>query len=109
MIELLKKPQTIYAGFDPTADSLHVGNLLIITTLIRFLREGHQVICLIGDGTASIGDPSGKSTERPLMTQEEINRNADGISSDLNKIFANHFKYFWKRSSNHKTELREPM
>lgn len=97
----------MYAGFDPTADSLHIGNLLVIMALIRLLRDGHRVICVVGDATAAIGDPSGKSEERPLLDDDVIAINSDGVSSDLNKIFANHFKYFWKPNFN--SPLNDPM
>ena len=58
------KPTTVYAGFDPTAPSLHVGNLLVLTSLLHFHRAGHQVVILLGGATARIGDPSGKNSER---------------------------------------------
>ena len=58
------KPTTVYAGFDPTAGSLHVGNLLVLTSLLHFHRAGHQVVILLGGATARIGDPSGKNTDR---------------------------------------------
>ncbi|KAI1295329.1 Tyrosine--tRNA ligase, mitochondrial [Halotydeus destructor] len=105
--ELLKQQQTFYGGFDPTADSLHLGNLLVVITLIHLLRDGHRVICLIGDGTASIGDPSGKNSERPVLEQDQIETNSLGISSDLSKVFANHFKYFWKPKF--KSNLNDPI
>ena len=57
---------TLYCGFDPTADSLHIGHLLPLTMLMRFQRAGHRPIALIGGGTGMIGDPSGRSTERSL-------------------------------------------
>ena len=103
--------QTLYAGFDPTADSLHFGNLLVLMTLLRFVRQGHRVICLIGDATASLGDPSGRSKERPEISQQEIDSNSRGVSSDINKVFANHFKYFWKNTSSSANvpPLNDPM
>ena len=58
------EPRCVYAGFDPTADSLHVGNLMVIMALLRAQRAGHQPIGLVGGATAKIGDPSGKSSER---------------------------------------------
>ena len=103
-----EKPQTFYAGFDATADSLHLGNLITLITLIHVLREGHRVICVIGDATALIGDPSGKSGERPLLSEEEVDRNAVQISSDISKVFSNHVKYFWKRDFKDKP-IHEPM
>lgn len=62
----LEKPITLYCGFDPTADSMHIGSLLPIVTLMRFHRAGHRVICLTGGGTGLIGDPSGKRNERTM-------------------------------------------
>lgn len=91
--------QRIYAGFDPTADSLHFGNLLPVMCLLHLSREGHQPICVIGDATASIGDPSGRTHEREALSPEVINANCSVVASDLNKVFANHFKYFCKSSS----------
>lgn len=107
MHQLLAHPQTCYAGFDPTSDSLHIGNLLVVISMIHLLRDGHQVICVIGDGTAAIGDPSGKSTDRPLLDAATIGTNSERISSQLSRIFANHFKYFWKPKF--KAPLNDPM
>lgn len=105
--DLFKTQQTVYAGFDPTADSLHIGNLVVLMTLIHLIRDGHKIICVIGDATASVGDPSGKDSERPVLAHDVIEENCRGISSDLNKIFSNHLKYFWKPKYN--TPLNEPM
>lgn len=68
---------TGYAGFDPTADSLHIGNLVPITMLIHLQRAGHKPIALVGGATGMVGDPSGKSDERKLMTEAEINYNLE--------------------------------
>lgn len=68
----LKSPITLYAGFDPTADSFHVGNLVIIMTLRRFQLAGHKVIALVGGGTGLIGDPSGRANERSLNPTEVV-------------------------------------
>ena len=57
--ELLKTPQTIYCGFDPSASSLHIGNFVMISLLMRFQRAGHKVIAVVGGATGMIGDPSG--------------------------------------------------
>ena len=97
--EALLQRQHIYAGFDATADSLHFGNLLPVMCLLHLTREGHQPICVIGDATASIGDPSGRQDERPPLSEEAIKANSAFIAADLSKVFANHFKYFWKASS----------
>ncbi|MDD4212998.1 MAG: tyrosine--tRNA ligase, partial [Bacilli bacterium] len=64
--ERLKNPITLYCGFDPTADSMHIGSLLPIVTLMRFHRVGHRVIALTGSATGLIGDPSGKKTQRQM-------------------------------------------
>ncbi len=74
---------TVYSGFDPTADSLHVGHLLQICTLRRLQLAGHHPIALAGGGTGFIGDPGGKSTERALLTPEELAHNVQGIRSQL--------------------------
>lgn len=105
--ELLLQQQRIYCGFDPTSDSLHFGNLLPVICLLQLTREGHQPICVIGDATASIGDPSGRVREREALSGEIIKENSQSISSDLSKVFANHFKYFWKAS--HNSPLNDPM
>lgn len=69
---LEEKPITLYCGFDPTADSLHIGSLVPIITLMRFHRAGHRVIALVGGGTGLVGDPSGKKTERSLNDKETV-------------------------------------
>jgi tyrosyl-tRNA synthetase len=71
---------TLYCGFDPTSDSLHVGSLLPLLTLRRFQRAGHRVIAVVGGATGMIGDPSGKSAERSLLTYEQVERNKEGIA-----------------------------
>jgi tyrosyl-tRNA synthetase len=79
-------PVTLYAGFDPTADSLHVGNLVPLFALRRFQLHGHHPIALAGGSTGMIGDPSGKSDERNLLTPEQLARNLDGIRPQLAKF-----------------------
>src|SRR5215470_19360857 len=74
---LNEKPRTLYAGFDPTADSLHVGSLLPLLMLRRFQQAGHKPIALIGGATGMIGDPSGKSEERNLLSEAELRSNVD--------------------------------
>lgn len=81
--ELEKGPMTLYCGFDPTADSLHVGSLLPILGLAHFQRAGHRPLVLVGGGTGMIGDPSGKTAERSLLTAEEVERNVAGIRKQL--------------------------
>ena len=65
-----------YVGFDPTASSLHIGNLVPVMGLAHLQRAGHKPIALVGGGTGLIGDPSGKATERQLLSEEEIESNA---------------------------------
>jgi tyrosyl-tRNA synthetase len=72
---------TLYAGFDPTSDSLHVGSLLPLLTLRRFQLAGHRPIAVVGGATGMIGDPSGKSQERNLLDDEQIGHNLRGISA----------------------------
>ncbi len=74
---------TAYIGFDPTADSLHIGNLMQIITLTRLQSAGHKPIVLIGGATGMIGDPSGKSTERNLLSIDEIEKNKNAIKNQL--------------------------
>jgi tyrosyl-tRNA synthetase len=74
---------TVYVGFDPTADSLHVGHLVGLVALQRFQQAGHRPIALVGGGTSLIGDPSGKEAERPLLSREETEANAAGIRRQL--------------------------
>jgi tyrosyl-tRNA synthetase len=80
---LASGPVTLYAGFDPTADSLHVGNLVPLLALRRFQLAGHHPIALAGGATGCIGDPSGKSAERQLQTREQINHNIEQIKKQL--------------------------
>ncbi len=75
--ELLRRRVTCYIGFDPTASSFHVGNLVPIMSLAHMQRQGHRPIALVGGGTGLVGDPSGKDQMRQIMTYEEIERNAE--------------------------------
>ena len=75
-----------YVGFDPTAPSLHIGNLVPVMALAHLQRAGHKPIALVGGGTGLIGDPSGKASERPLATIEEIESNARAIASQLERF-----------------------
>src|SRR3990172_5053085 len=76
--QLLKGPVTCYIGFDPTASSFHVGNLVPIMSLAYMQKYGHRPIALVGGGTGLVGDPSGKDEMRQIMTYEEIRQNAEG-------------------------------
>ncbi|MDP4459967.1 tyrosine--tRNA ligase [Staphylococcus hyicus] len=85
---LLNKEQVkLYCGADPTADSLHIGHLLPYLTLRRFQDYGHRPIVLIGGGTGMIGDPSGKSEERVLQTEAQIECNVKGIQNQMSQLF----------------------
>ncbi len=84
--QLLKESTTGYIGFDPTADSLHIGSLAQIMTLVHFQRCGHRPIALVGGATGMIGDPSGKKEERKLLSLDEIQHNADCIKIQLEKF-----------------------
>jgi tyrosyl-tRNA synthetase len=77
---------TVYVGFDPTASSLHVGSLLPIMALARLQRAGHTPIALVGGGTGLIGDPSGKSQERTLLSVEDVDANARGMRAQLERF-----------------------
>lgn len=86
--ERLEKPITLYCGFDPTADSLHVGSLLPLITLLRFKNAGHNVLPLIGGATGMIGDPSGKSQERTLNSLDTIDNFKQSISKQINQLLS---------------------
>jgi tyrosyl-tRNA synthetase len=77
---------TAYVGFDPTAPSLHIGNLVPVMGLVHLQRSGHRPIALVGGGTGMIGDPSGRSTERQLMSLDEISANARAIEKQLSQF-----------------------
>jgi tyrosyl-tRNA synthetase len=85
--ELLNKEMTTgYIGFDPTADSLHVGSLAQIMTLVRFQLAGHKPLALVGGATGMVGDPSGKSAERNLLNADTLNKNIEGIKKQLQQF-----------------------
>ena len=79
--------RTIYVGFDPTADSLHLGSLIPVMALAHAQRHGHRPLVLVGGGTGLIGDPSGKTSERTLLTRERTEENAAGIRKQLARFF----------------------
>jgi tyrosyl-tRNA synthetase len=83
---LEKQPRTVYAGFDPTAESLHVGSLLPLMMLRRFQQAGHKPIAVVGGATGMIGDPSGKSQERNLLSVEVIERNLAGLREQMQRF-----------------------
>ncbi|XP_060891833.1 tyrosine--tRNA ligase, mitochondrial [Labrus mixtus] len=86
--------QTVYCGFDPTADSLHVGNLLAVIGLLHFRDAGHHVLAVLGGATAQIGDPSGKTNEREPLSLDAVEANTRGVRESLQRIFANHELHF---------------
>jgi tyrosyl-tRNA synthetase len=79
-------PLSAYIGFDPTASSLHVGSLVPIMTLVHLQRFGHRPVALVGGGTGMIGDPSGKTSERKLLTPEQVAANAAGVREQLERF-----------------------
>lgn len=90
-VELLKKllnggKVTVYTGTDPTADSLHIGHCVPCTILRRFQQAGHKVIVLVGGATAAIGDPTGKTDMRPMLTKEQLEHNIEGIKRAYSKF-----------------------
>jgi len=84
--QLLKEPTSGYIGFDPTADSLHIGHLAQIMTLLNFQRAGHKPYALVGGATGMVGDPSGKSAERNLLSEEVLQHNVDCVRRQLEKF-----------------------
>lgn len=84
--QLLKEATTAYIGFDPTADSLHIGSMVQIILLVHLKNFGHQPIALVGGATGMIGDPSGKSDERNLLNEEVLAKNVAGIKSVLSRF-----------------------
>ena len=86
IIKLFKKKQTIYCGFDPSAKSMHVGNYLLISILMRLQRAGHRIIAVVGGGTGMIGDPSGKLTERKFLSKDDISENTNLVRKQLERF-----------------------
>lgn len=85
---LLKKGVVFYAGFDATADSLHIGSLVLIMAMAHLQKAGHIPIALLGGGTTMIGDPSGKTEMRPILSRKEIEKNGEKILLQLKKILS---------------------
>jgi tyrosyl-tRNA synthetase len=87
MKELLEKEKiTFYIGFDPTADSLHVGHFIAMMLMAHMQRAGHRPVALVGGGTAMVGDPSGKTDMRKMLTKEDIAHNSECIKSQLSRL-----------------------
>ena len=114
LYEQLKEPTTLYVGFDPTADSLHIGHYIPIMAMAHMQRAGHRPIALMGAGTGMVGDPSGKTDMRKMMTVETIDANVEAIKKQMSRfldfgeggaIIANNAD--WLRSLNYIDFLRE--
>lgn len=110
--EITDTPRTFYLGVDPTADSMHVGQLQGILVLRRFLEAGHKLVLIVGDGTGMIGDPGGKSAERNLLDFETVDANARALSEQFRRIMGGHdfemvFNSQWLREINYMTFLRD--
>ena len=86
LYEQLKNPTTFYVGFDPTADSLHIGHYIPIMAMAHMQKAGHKPIALMGGGTAMIGDPSGKTSMRKMLTTETIDQNVECIKKQMSRF-----------------------
>jgi tyrosyl-tRNA synthetase len=84
--QLLKEPTAVYIGFDPTADSLHIGSLVPIILLVHLQRTGHKPVALVGGATGMVGDPSGKSAERNLLDEATLEKNIAGLRRQLGRF-----------------------
>src|SRR6476619_2009316 len=84
--QLTKEPTSGYIGFDPTADSLHIGSLIPIILLVHLQNYGHKPIALVGGATGMVGDPSGKSEERNFLSEEVLQRNLGCVQKQLEKF-----------------------
>ena len=84
--QLLKEVTTGYIGFDPTSDSLHIGSLVPIILLMHLQKAGHKPIALVGGATGMVGDPTGKSDERNLLNEDQLQKNLEGITKQLSKF-----------------------
>jgi tyrosyl-tRNA synthetase len=84
--QLQKEMTTAYVGFDPTADSLHIGSLVPILLLVHLQKAGHKPIALVGGATGMVGDPSGKSEERNMLSEDVLTRNLEGVRKQLEKF-----------------------
>ena len=82
-----KQSISVYCGVDPTGDSMHVGHLIPFMILKRFQLAGHHPYMLIGGGTGSIGDPSGRKTERVLQTMDKVQHNVECLTAQLTRLF----------------------
>lgn len=88
LAEVVDQPRTLYWGVDPSADSMHVGQLMGVVVLRRFIEHGHKVIIIMGGGTGMVGDPGGKSQERNLLSDEMVGANTEALRKQFKKLFA---------------------
>ena len=86
LYEQLKSPTTFYVGFDPTADSLHIGHYIPIMAMAHMQKAGHRPIALMGGGTAMIGDPTGRTDMRQMITKEQIQHKCDCFKEQMSKF-----------------------
>ena len=84
--KLAEQPLKVYCGFDPTSDSLHLGNMVAMMGLAWFQRFGHTPVAIVGGATGRVGDPSGKSQERPQLDDATIEKNLQGIRRNLERF-----------------------
>uniref|UniRef100_A0A915K4Q9 Tyrosine--tRNA ligase n=1 Tax=Romanomermis culicivorax TaxID=13658 RepID=A0A915K4Q9_ROMCU len=84
----------VYLGFDPTTDSLHIGNLITLNAALHLFANGFEIYILIGGGTCKLGDPSGRNTDRPAIDWATVKKNSDSIAQQIQNLFANFTKYF---------------
>lgn len=112
LIEKLKhegKQALVYAGFDPTGNSLHLGHLGVLSLMSKFEDAGHRVVAIVGTGTAFIGDPTGKNEMRKMLDSETIEANAIGIENDINRVIPDitFIRNEWLKHLNLQTFMRE--
>ncbi|XP_056338569.1 tyrosine--tRNA ligase, mitochondrial isoform X1 [Oenanthe melanoleuca] len=96
LLEPGRPPLAAYCGFDPTADSLHVGHLLPVMALLHFQRAGHDVIAVVGGATARLGDPSGRERAREPLPAGRVRAQARALRAGLERLFGNHRELFWE-------------
>ncbi len=84
--KLLSQPTTIYQGFDPSADSFHAGQIIYLTAFRHLLNAGHKIIFLLGGGTGLVGDPTGKDKSRPMMSENEVQKNTAALEKQAKKL-----------------------
>ncbi|KAJ2490550.1 tyrosyl-tRNA synthetase, partial [Coemansia sp. RSA 2052] len=105
----LQAPVGVYCGVDPTADSLHLGNMVALMGLLHFHLAGHQALPLVGNATGMIGDPSGRSSERVALGQSTLARNVAGIETQLERFFRRGTEYAIQRMPSLDLDLLKPV